>query len=39
VERAYRLYLNRGWTVLRDAITVGAGTEMTLMARRSVPPS
>src|SRR3954447_6181172 len=33
-ERAFGLYVSRGWTVLRDAITVGAGPEMTLMVRR-----
>jgi GNAT superfamily N-acetyltransferase len=33
VERAYRLYVSRGWIVLRESINVSAGPDMTLMAR------
>ena len=38
VERAYGLYLTRGWVVLRNSITVGAGGQMTLMVRRLSQP-
>jgi hypothetical protein len=33
-EAARRLYARRGWTVLRDAVTVGASEGVILMARR-----